>query len=283
MSFQACGTLYESKITPLNNKDFLIDYFKDKNGIFTCMRTKLHLGSKEILQQDFHIDRLINGYRYIYNKLDMKMKLKNDILFCIKLVLQLIEKYPGTFLITIGISEDIMRWHVMNIYENSYTIDSVILTKLENVSRKRPLCKEISWLKARKTLETLKTCKSQEVIMIDKGGNRLLEGLTTNVFVLVERSKDMHVIETAPTQILPGSIRELILSISEKLGYQIDLSFPLLSDAYHGKWLDMFIVNVSKPVTRVKQVILPNNHVIVFDENEHPFISHIRQSVQQFL
>mmetsp|Transcript_4164 Transcript_4164/g.9767 ORF Transcript_4164/g.9767 Transcript_4164/m.9767 type:complete len:365 (-) Transcript_4164:68-1162(-) len=109
--------------------------------------------------------------------------------------------------------------------------------------RRLPKAKLSSWVRERKTTEQHKLDGVDEMILVER--DRIYEGLTSNFFVVNHEG----VIETAPTGILEGAMREFVLESCSKLGIRVVQRFPKLSEI--GSWKEAFITNTVKKISSV--------------------------------
>ncbi|CBN75813.1 conserved unknown protein [Ectocarpus siliculosus] len=109
--------------------------------------------------------------------------------------------------------------------------------------RSLPKAKHSSWLRDRKRLEELKAqTGAQEVVLSEigfspEGTTRrlLLEGLTSNFFVVEEDGA----VSTAPSGVLLGGMRQLLISVCDKEGIEVRFDAPDISRA--GRWREAFL------------------------------------------
>ena len=102
--------------------------------------------------------------------------------------------------------------------------------------RKNPMCKDIFWPQERIVLESnILSPYINEVIMFTNNNTNtssklLFEGLTSNFFCVNDYD---NIIYTAPdTEVLPGSMRKLVLAACEQLGIAVIYTCPNLDDIY---------------------------------------------------
>lgn len=118
--------------------------------------------------------------------------------------------------------------------------------------RKLPLSKSITWPSDRLFIENLRGHCSKEIILIDPNNSNYLEGLTSNLFVVDSTN---CIIYTAPSnQVLPGSMRKLVIAACRKLNMkveQINITPDVISlcDA-------AFLTSATKPIVPITAVHL---------------------------
>jgi hypothetical protein len=133
----------------------------------------------------------------------------------------------------------------------------------------RPDAKDSSWCRNRRPLEDMyKPDEIGEVLLArpidgadtisvgELGGIELLEGLTSNLFVVYKDGT----LRTAALEgnVLRGYARHLVLEAAERLGLRHDDTNPvLLQDAIDGMWSEVFITSAIRLVVPVTSISLP--------------------------
>ncbi|CAM9835340.1 unnamed protein product [Ectocarpus fasciculatus] len=125
--------------------------------------------------------------------------------------------------------------------------------------RSLPEAKHSSWLRDRKPLDELKAQTSaQEVVLSEigfspEGATRtlLLEGLTSNFFVVEEDGA----VCTAPSGVLLGGMRQLLISVCEKEGIEVRFDAPDISRA--GRWREAFLTGTGRILAPVSTLLVP--------------------------
>lgn len=132
-----------------------------------------------------------------------------------------------------------------------------------------PQNKVASWTRLRKTFESPLTYKPpgvSEVLMVrptkDRHGCELLEGLSSNVFVVYQDGT----IRTAEDGVLFGYVRHLVLGCLERCGLTRDMRPILLQDAKDGLWKEVFITSSSRLIYPVSKILLHADHETEFEE-----------------
>ena len=133
----------------------------------------------------------------------------------------------------------------------------------------RPDVKDSSWCRNRRPLEEMyKADEISEVLLArpidgadsiavgELGGIELLEGLTSNLFVVYKDGT----LRTAALEgnVLRGYARYLVLEAAERLGLRHDDTNPvLLQDAIDGMWSEVFITSSIRLVVPVTSISVP--------------------------
>jgi len=96
-----------------------------------------------------------------------------------------------------------------------------------------------------------------------KSSVELLEGLTTNLFVVYPG----NILRTVPsTHILGGYVRHLIINCAEKCGYKVEFGSISLADS--SLWEEVFLTSSIRLIMPVNKIFLPNaNNVDKVDEH----------------
>ncbi|GJP30100.1 hypothetical protein CLOM_g22310 [Closterium sp. NIES-68] len=132
--------------------------------------------------------------------------------------------------------------------------------------RHTPLAKFSSWPLVRRALETAKPAEARDVIL-STDGNALLEGITTNLFIVArtEPASDTshgppwrgYELQTASLEsgILPGSIRQAIIDACGERGIPIRIQAPQWSE--RATWVEAFVTNALSIVQPVSSMLMP--------------------------
>ena len=133
-----------------------------------------------------------------------------------------------------------------------------------------PQHKIASWTRLRQKMERpYKPPGVAEVLMLlpsDGEGTHVLEGLTSNVFVLYSDGT----LRTANEGVLYGYARHLVLECAEKCGLRWDPSLPiLLEDAEKGLWKEAFITSSSRLIHPISKVMIPSGKENEFEDYWH--------------
>jgi branched-subunit amino acid aminotransferase/4-amino-4-deoxychorismate lyase len=119
-----------------------------------------------------------------------------------------------------------------------------------------PEAKLSAWCNSRRPLEAqFKREGVGEVLLVDADKAtdiHLLEGLTSNVFVLYPGD----VLRTAGTGVLHGYARQQVLAQAVNLGLTLDLDTPIRLDE-SDMWLECFVTSSVKLIAPVAQIMVP--------------------------
>mmetsp|Transcript_4939 Transcript_4939/g.10260 ORF Transcript_4939/g.10260 Transcript_4939/m.10260 type:complete len:357 (-) Transcript_4939:352-1422(-) len=256
-----------------------------RTGVYTCMRTsKNHMQAlresgnasggpcaSAVLKLELHVSRLTQG---LSKMAPLAQPLESfHVMFGLQKVLedygrQLPEEdrdaLNAAVLVTIasfipeGKSVPRMFVHAMNGPPISPMVELAVLTRERTAQGNRqggkPLVKSISWISERAPIEQKESMTGvSEIIMLDKdGGDAVLEGLVSNVFVV---TKD-GTVRTACADVLPGCTREMVIDKCRALDIPLCLQAPLLSEV--DSWASVFLTNANKPVVEVRRIRLPD-------------------------
>jgi branched-subunit amino acid aminotransferase/4-amino-4-deoxychorismate lyase len=119
----------------------------------------------------------------------------------------------------------------------------------------------------------------------DGGSIELLEGLTSNLFVVTREDGGggggggAVVLRTASDGILPGCARHLVLRAADHLGLKVDLDRPVyLQDA--GEWQEVFLTSAIKLIQPVDKILLP---AVTSDNNNNDSKAQVAWSIDPAL
>lgn len=124
--------------------------------------------------------------------------------------------------------------------------------------RRVPVAKDARWPKQRAHLEAGKPAGVAEIILADDDGERLLEGLVTNLFVVIASDADPLAtrVQTAPAdECLPGLAREAVLDACAALGIEVEERAPRASERH--VWREAFVSNTIRLVHPVREIRWP--------------------------
>ncbi len=127
------------------------------------------------------------------------------------------------------------------------------LKSLPNRYQNAPQAKLSSWCRKRRPLEeTFKICKEVGDVILNKGQEELLEGLTSNVFVVYPGKT----LKTAKTEdVLGGYVRHQILECAQDCGYTVDYGPISVREAH--LWEEVFLTSSIRLIIPVDKVLLP--------------------------
>jgi len=138
-----------------------------------------------------------------------------------------------------------------------------------------PRVKDSSWCRRRRPLEaSFKADGIGEVVLArdvssngsdvgdvlgDFAGIELLEGLTSNLFVIYKDGT----LRTAKCElVLEGYARSLVLKVARRLGLEYNMQEQImLQDAVDGKWAEVFVTSSVRLVLPVTSVVVPEYSV----------------------
>lgn len=123
-----------------------------------------------------------------------------------------------------------------------------------------PLAKQSSWCRERRPLEEqFKVDDVGEVILVrcnDKGSLLLLEGLTSNLFVLFRNGT----LKTSDSNVLEGCARSLVLQQAcGNLGWTVEFG-PIELDSAH-EWDEVFLTSAVRLIIPVDKILQGNDQV----------------------
>lgn len=115
-----------------------------------------------------------------------------------------------------------------------------------------PVAKDSSWILARRGLEAQRPGDAEVLLSNADGG--ILEGLTTNFFVVERGAAAVLTLRTAaPSQgVAWGTGRERVLRAARSLGWRVVEDAPLGADA--NAWVEAFVGNAVDPVQPLERV-----------------------------
>lgn len=102
-----------------------------------------------------------------------------------------------------------------------------------------PEAKASRWLEERKPLEALKTTADPgfaEVLMCTADGKLVLEGLITNVFVVINQT-----VYTASTNVLMGYMRHVVIQACKELSILVVTESAKVAEIH--KWEEVFLTS----------------------------------------
>ena len=168
--------------------------------------------------------------------------------------------------------------------------------------RARPVIKDIAWIRDRKDLEERGKRATEalgygipsDVLLCTEGGD-LLEGLITNLFVVVEVEVEIedaaegvrggHVnsndnndgiqtgrykLQTAPEgTVLPGIARRKVIEACRELGIPVDLTCPSLSERH--LWREAFLTNSIRQIQSLDRICCVQTNVLGLEPWEVAF------------
>eukprot|EP00920_Eleutheroschizon_duboscqi_P000277 GHVT01000940.1.p1 GENE.GHVT01000940.1~~GHVT01000940.1.p1 ORF type:complete len:249 (-),score=35.32 GHVT01000940.1:483-1229(-) len=122
----------------------------------------------------------------------------------------------------------------------------VICVQVRAGGRANPQAKDSTWACERASLENQMEGMN-EVVMEGLQG-RITEGLTSNFFAI----RDGTLYTAAPTDVLAGTVRRLVLEVAPTLGLQVKLEAPRSDEA--DSWDSCFITSTSRLVKPINSI-----------------------------
>ena len=99
--------------------------------------------------------------------------------------------------------------------------------------RQNAVAKDSEWVRQRQEIVKDKPADVNEVVMAGANGE-ILEGTTSNFFVVKEDEDGELVVQTAGDGVLEGTVRRLVIEICKRENIKMSLSTPSLREI--GKW-----------------------------------------------
>jgi branched-subunit amino acid aminotransferase/4-amino-4-deoxychorismate lyase len=139
-------------------------------------------------------------------------------------------------------SEDWMKIY-MSAYDASHAVRHGGTAYILGPPRKNPMMKDTTWVADRRYLEEMAPTDAIDVLLCTEEGN-VLEGLITNLFIVVEKESGDMVVQTAPVEagVLPGTMRARVIEACKHAGIPIEYSVcPNVSERH--LWREAFLTN----------------------------------------
>lgn len=139
-------------------------------------------------------------------------------------------------------------------------------------ARHTPAAKDAQWPARRAPLEAAKPAGVAEVLLAADGGNRILEGLVTNFFVVVHKKQKPDgaatpLVLTAPTdECLPGLARAAVFAACAAEGLVVEERAPRASE--RETWREAFVTNTIRLVHPVWRVSWPRGVTTSLEEGD---------------
>lgn len=149
--------------------------------------------------------------------------------------------------------------------------------------RMNPNVKDVMWMRDREYLERLAPREATEVLLCSKRGD-LLEGLVTNIFVIVDVGDGERVVQTAPVErgVLWGTMREKVIDACKYLDIPVEFTCP--SMASHHTWKEAFLTNSMRGVCPLDGITCSKENVWGLPEWHITFdTSHISTRIAKYL
>lgn len=149
--------------------------------------------------------------------------------------------------------------------------------------RSNAVAKDSQWVREAAALEADKAADVEEIVLLGPDGT-LLEGVTSNFFAVYSDA-----IWTAPSGVLEGTVRNLLLKTCQEKGVPVRLEAPPLSSA--SEWGGAFITSTSRlvlPADAVSWAGLKEMGVqgvpgadLAFREPYHPLLRRVKELVEE--
>lgn len=123
-----------------------------------------------------------------------------------------------------------------------------VTIKVVSAVRTNAQVKDSSWVRERAALESQQTEDIEELIMCDPVQGHLLEGLSSNFFVYINKH-----IQTAEKEVLQGSVRAAAIQAAAHLNIPVSLTAPNLNES--NQWQGAFLTSTSRLLLPVKKII----------------------------
>jgi branched-subunit amino acid aminotransferase/4-amino-4-deoxychorismate lyase len=251
---------------------------RSADGVYTCARCV----RGAVQQLAFHERRLAAGCARVGARVPAPGEVAAA---CADAEREFCARVPGdaarAVLVTlfVGLATEGLRWHAMALPAAAPSVPLVAVSAARTAKGNReglPGAKNAAWVLDRIPLEQERDrLGAQELVMLDAAGERVLEGLVTNV-VVVRRDGTL---QTAAEGVLGGSMRELVIAACIELRLPLQLAAPTLADARRGLWADLLLASATRPVVRAERVLLPSGEPVVLGAAEHPSTALLRDWV----
>ena len=139
----------------------------------------------------------------------------------------------------------------ITMYVKEYTmksIDGPNVACILGPPRKNPDIKDVLWMRDREYLEQLAPPGAADVLLCTEHGD-ILEGLVTNLFVVVENGDGSCVVQTAPVDsgVLWGTMRHQVIGACRHLSIPVEYRCPRMDDRH--SWKEAFLTNSMRGVS----------------------------------
>ncbi|KAI8108975.1 hypothetical protein M9435_005392 [Picochlorum sp. BPE23] len=159
--------------------------------------------------------------------------------------------------------EDSDDW--MKIYMSAYDVSHAVrhggTAYILGPPRKNPMMKDTTWVADRRYLEEMAPTDAIDVLLCTEEGN-VLEGLITNLFIVVEKESGDMVVQTAPVEagVLPGTMRARVIEACKHAGIPIEYSVcPNVSERH--LWREAFLTNSLRKLQALGEIACLTNNV----------------------
>lgn len=245
-----------------DQKIFLRTY---PRGAYTTMRT---VNKTSVLEWSFHVNRLVTSVSLMMGtdkNLQLKQKLQRFLdakSLCSLLESQLsssvralttshrIEEQDELKICMLLTPQESSQDENLDVYMHFSLLPGrpkpPIKVTLEYAHRDNPLAKDSNWVKQYEEMEAKKPADVNEIVMVGPD-NTILEGLSSNFFAVMNGA-----VYTADQGILPGTIRDVLLSVCRKHQIPVVLQGPKLSDVQN--WEGALIASTSRLALPVHEI-----------------------------
>jgi Amino-transferase class IV len=154
-----------------------------------------------------------------------------------------------------------------------------VVAEVRACVRHDPTVKSTEWLRERQHIEASLGADANEALLLDKRSGELLEGLSSNFFVLFDDDDDdrqRRRLQTAPESlVLNGTIRRSVLAACERLNVQVDCTPPNIAE--RDQWAAAFITSSSRSVMPLHLLRFADKHVTL---EHHPLVDTLYEHVE---
>lgn len=124
-----------------------------------------------------------------------------------------------------------------------------VRVEVADMKRTYQTAKDSEWVRERRYLERTRQERGlEEIIMCESDSGRMLEGLSSNFFVVVNGT-----VETAGSGVLLGTVRATTLEVAKRLGIPVVLRAPCARESM--AWEGAFLTSTSRlllPITNIE-------------------------------
>lgn len=246
-------------------------------GVYTTLCMGPDKGQSAARKQDLvelHTTRLVRCIAPIISKDGIEsaqMSLYNDVRDCMIRCLDAVEMImmadspANMVVIVIWVAQAAASLEIeqMIVYVKEYTprsIDGPNVAYILGPPRKNPDIKDVLWMRDRGYLEQLAPPGAADVLLCTNKGE-LLEGLVTNLFVVVERGDGSTVVQTAPVDsgVLWGTMRKQVIDACRYLSITIEYICPSIDERQ--TWKEAFLTNSMRGVSSLHGIACGRENV----------------------
>jgi len=241
---------------PFKNSEELLSH--EPRGGYSTGRT---VGRNSLLEFDFHVNRMTTSFNSIFTEHTFNNQRMQSILFpSLQLGVQTyLSRFPQiqnelklTFFITKSVANNdkdkvTLFTHVVELPSFPRSVN----VEVRRAERHNPNIKDTDWVKQRKALELQKAKDVNEVVMLTEDGF-ITEGTQTNFFVL---DNGGTIITASDDQILPGTIRNIVLDICKDKNIPLSLNTPNVKDI--SNWNAVFLTSSSRLILPIQSLRFP--------------------------